>query len=101
MNADGRKREGNQMPVIDSSIPALLLRRAVEQPDATAFTYIDYGHDPAGFAETLTWGAVARRARILADELALCGSPGDRVAIGASGPGVRRRLLRGATGGFH
>jgi len=69
------------MPVIDSSIPALLLRRAVEQPDATAFTYIDYGHDPAGFAETLTWGAVARRARILADELALCGSPGDRVAI--------------------
>jgi long-chain fatty acid adenylase/transferase FadD26 len=81
MNADGRKREGNQMPVTDSSIPALLNRRATEQPDGAAFTYVDYGQDPAGFAETLTWGEVARRAHILADELALCGSPGDRVAI--------------------
>jgi long-chain fatty acid adenylase/transferase FadD26 len=59
----------------------LLNRRAAEQPDGAAFTYVDYGHDPAGFAETLTWGEVARRAHILADELALCGSPGDRVAI--------------------
>ena len=69
------------MPVTDSSIPALLQERAGQQPDAVAFTYIDYEQDPEGFAETLTWSQVLRRARILAEELALCGSPGDRVAI--------------------
>jgi long-chain fatty acid adenylase/transferase FadD26 len=75
------EREGNAMPVIDSSIPALLQERAAQQPDAAAYTFIDYEQDPAGFAETLTWSQVSRRARILAEELALCGSPGDRVAI--------------------
>ncbi len=69
------------MPVSNASIPALLQGRADEQPDATAFTYIDYEQDPTGFAETLTWSQMSRRARILAEELALCGSPGDRVAI--------------------
>ena len=69
------------MPVSNASIPALLQARADEQPDATAFTYIDYEQDPKGFAETLTWSEMSHRARILAEELALCGSPGDRVAI--------------------
>ncbi len=69
------------MPLTDSSIPALLQARADEQPDATAFTFIDYNQDPKGFAENLTWSQVARRAGIVAEELALCGSPGDRAAI--------------------
>ena len=69
------------MPLTPSSIPALLQARAEQEPDAPAFTYIDYGQDPGGFAESLTWSQVYRRARTLAEELALCGSPGDRVAI--------------------
>src|SRR6202008_1101593 len=69
------------VPLLPSSIPALLQTRAEQQPDAPAFIYIDYGQDPAGFAESLTWSQVYRRARTLAEELALCGSPGDRVAI--------------------
>ena len=69
------------MPVTDSSIPALLQARAQQQPDAVAFTFIDYGQDPNGFAENLTWSQVNQRARIIAEELALCGSPGDRAAI--------------------
>jgi long chain fatty acid CoA FadD26 len=69
------------VPLTPPSIPALLQTRAEQQPDAPAFTYIDYGQDPAGFAESLTWSQVYRRARTLAEELALCGSPGDRVAI--------------------
>ena len=69
------------MPVTPSCIPDLLQARAEQQPDAPAFTYIDYGQDPAGFAESLTWSQVYRRACTLAEELALCGSRGDRVAI--------------------
>jgi long chain fatty acid CoA FadD26 len=75
------EREGSAMPVTDSSVPALLHARANQQPDATAFTYIDYGQDPKGLAEKLTWSQVHSRARIIAEELRLCGSPGDRVAI--------------------
>ncbi|BBX97572.1 long-chain-fatty-acid--AMP ligase FAAL26/FadD26 [Mycobacterium lacus] len=69
------------MPVTDSSIPALLEERADQQPDAAAFTYIDYGQDPKGFAESLTWSQVYAGACVIAEELKLCGSPGDRVAI--------------------
>lgn len=69
------------MPVTDSSIPALLKRRAEQQADTTAFTFLDYGIDPKGFAENLTWAQVYSRACIIAEELKLCGVPGDRVAI--------------------
>ncbi|CAM3117401.1 acyl-CoA synthetase [Mycobacterium intermedium] len=69
------------MPVTDSSIPALLKRRAEQQADTTAFTFLDYGIDPDGFAESLTWAQVYGRACIIAEELKLCGVPGDRVAI--------------------
>jgi len=71
------------MPVTYFSIPALLQARADQRPDEVAFTYIDYGQDPKGFAESLTWSQVFQRACIVAEELALCGSPGDRVAISA------------------
>jgi long chain fatty acid CoA FadD26 len=68
------------MPVVDS-IPAILAERARQQPDDVAFTFIDYELDPAGFAESLTWSQVSRRARIVAEELLGYGSAGDRAAI--------------------
>ena len=69
------------MPVIDSSIPAVLEERARQQPEDIAYTFIDYEVDPAGYAESLTWSQLERRARIVAQELLLCGSVGDRAAI--------------------
>ncbi len=69
------------MVVSDLSVPALLEERVVKQADTTAYTYVDYGLDPKGFAESLTWSQVHARACIIAEELKLCGSPGDRVAI--------------------
>lgn len=73
--------EGEGMVRTDSSIVALLRERADQQPDALAFTYLDYEQDPSGFAESLTWSQLFGRACIIAEELTLCGSPGDRVAI--------------------
>ena len=69
------------MPLIESSIPAVLERLAQQHPDDVAFTFIDYEVDPAGFAESLTWSQVHQRARVVAEELLRCGSVGDRVAI--------------------
>ncbi|MET0994459.1 MAG: AMP-binding protein, partial [Mycobacterium sp.] len=69
------------MPVIESSIPAVLEDRARQHPDGIAFTFIDYEVDPTGFAESLTWSQVHRRAGVVAEELLLCGSVGDRAAI--------------------
>ena len=69
------------MTARESSISAVLGERARQQPDARAFTFIDYELDPAGDSETLTWFQVHRRAQVVAAELASCGSPGDRVAI--------------------
>ena len=64
-----------------TTIPALIERRAVEQPDDTAYTFIDYGADPAGVAESLTWSELRDRVNTVAEELSKHGSPGDRVAI--------------------
>jgi long chain fatty acid CoA FadD26 len=69
------------MPLIDSSIPALLREQALRQPDAAAFTFIDYELDPAGFTESLTWAQAFQRVQVVAAEIASCGSPGDRVGI--------------------
>ncbi len=69
------------MPVHEQFIPAVLAERALRQPDDIAYTFIDYEVDAAGFAESLTWSQLARRARIIADELLLCASAGDRAAI--------------------
>ncbi|MBV9639949.1 MAG: AMP-binding protein [Mycobacteriaceae bacterium] len=65
----------------ESSLTKLLHERATRQPDATAYTYVDYEADPNGFAESLTWAQVHHRAQIVAEELKVCGSSGDRVAI--------------------
>jgi long chain fatty acid CoA FadD26 len=72
---------GNAIGTIQSSLPALLKERASRQPDATAYTFIDYEVDPAGVAESITWSEANRRALGVAEELSLCGSVGDRAAI--------------------
>jgi long chain fatty acid CoA FadD26 len=69
------------MPAIELSISAVLAERARQQPDAPAYTFIDYDVDPAGNSRRLTWSQVHARAQVVAAELASCGSPGDRVAI--------------------
>ncbi len=69
------------MAVTEASLPAMLAERARQQPDASAYTFIDYELDPAGYSQTLTWSQLRRRAQVVAGELASCGSPGDRVAI--------------------
>src|SRR3954468_23645735 len=72
---------GNAIGTIQSSLPALLKERASRQPDATAYTFIDYEVDPAGVAKSITWSEAHRRALGVAEELSLCGSIGDRAAI--------------------
>ncbi|MFL6085326.1 MAG: AMP-binding protein [Mycobacterium sp.] len=67
--------------MVESSLPALLRERASLQPDDTAYTFIDYEHDWAGIAESLTWFQVYRRTRNVARELRLSASPGDRAVI--------------------
>jgi long-chain fatty acid adenylase/transferase FadD26 len=69
------------MSAVESSISAVLGERARQQPDALAFTFIDYEVDPAGYSQSLTWSQVHQRAHVVAAELASSGSPGDRVAI--------------------
>jgi long-chain fatty acid adenylase/transferase FadD26 len=69
------------MRVSESSIPVVLKERARRRPNDTAFTFVDYGVDPAGFSESLTWSQVYQRAQLVAAELAHCGSVGDRAAI--------------------
>jgi long-chain fatty acid adenylase/transferase FadD26 len=65
----------------EASLTSLLHDRATRTPDATAYTFIDYDVDPAGFAESLTWAQLHRAVASVADELSTCGSPGDRAAI--------------------
>ena len=69
------------MPVVVCSIPAALEARAKQQPNDVAFTFIDYEVDPAGYSESLTWSALYQRVRVVAQELSLCSSVGDRAAI--------------------
>ncbi|HYN72049.1 MAG TPA: AMP-binding protein [Nakamurella sp.] len=69
------------MPSTDTSIPALLRTRATEQPDVTAYTFMDGALDGSGFAESLTWAQVYRRSLVVAEELRRHGSTGDRAGI--------------------
>ena len=67
--------------VTESSLPALLRKVADQQPNRAAYRFIDYEVNLSGSAEVLTWSQVHRRAMTVADELRLCASTGDRVAI--------------------
>ncbi len=69
------------MPETEFSIPALLERKAQQQPDALAYTFVDYDADPNGVAESLTWSELHDRVQVVAEELAKYGSPGDRAVI--------------------
>ena len=68
-------------PIAHLSLPALLLQRATETPDALAYIFMDPEVTGTGEAETLTWAQLHRKSLVLADELRLHGAPGDRAAI--------------------
>lgn len=67
--------------IADFSIPALLERRASQQPDAIAYTFVDYATDPAGETESLTWSELHDRVTAIAGHLGRHGSPGDRAVV--------------------
>jgi long-chain fatty acid adenylase/transferase FadD26 len=69
------------MAVTEASIAAVLREWARQQPDAPAYTYIDYDVDPAGYRQTLTWADLYGRVQTLAAEISTYGAPGDRAAI--------------------
>ena len=69
------------MPITERTVTELLRKRAADDPDTVAYTFVDYGLDPNGFAETLTWSQVHQRAVNVADEIRQCGSLGDRAAV--------------------
>ena len=69
------------MAVTEASIAAVLREWARQQPDAPAYTYVDYDVDPAGYRQTLTWSELYGRVQVLAAEIATVGAPGDRAAI--------------------
>ncbi len=69
------------MAVTEASIAAVLREWARQQPDAPAYTYVDYDVDPAGYRQTLTWSELYGRVQALAAEIATVGAPGDRAAI--------------------
>lgn len=72
---------GAAMAVTDHSLPALLVQRVEQQPDALAFTFVDGAEDPIGHAEGLTWSQVYQRTLVVADTLRFRGSPGDRAPM--------------------
>jgi len=59
----------------------MLHGRASLRPNDVAFTFTDYGHDPAGVRESLTWAQLSRRTLNVARELSLRASVGDRAII--------------------
>ncbi|WP_119727941.1 fatty acyl-AMP ligase [Thermomonospora amylolytica] len=59
----------------------LVGRWAAEKPDAPAFTFVDYGTDPAGEHVTLSWAETDRRARATAAALRRIAAPGERAAL--------------------
>jgi len=64
-----------------SSILSMLHGRASLRPNDVAFTFTDYGRDPAGVRESLTWAQLSRRTMNVARELSLRASVGDRAVI--------------------
>ena len=69
------------MAVTEASIAAVLRDWARQQPDAPAYTYIDYEIDPAGYEQKLSWSELFGRVQALAAEIATIAAPGDRAAI--------------------
>src|SRR5882724_1713484 len=59
----------------------MLHGRASLRPNDVAFTFTDYGHDPAGVRESLTRSQLSRRTMNVARQLSLHASVGDRAVI--------------------
>ena len=59
------------MSMVEPSVPAMLGEQARQQPDAPAYTFIDYEVDSAGFSQTLTWSEVNERAQVAGSGAAL------------------------------
>src|SRR6201996_8241513 len=59
----------------------MLHGRASLRPDDVAFTFTDYGRDPAGVSESLTWSQMSRRTLNVARELGVHAAVGDRAVI--------------------
>ncbi len=76
-----RRARGSVLPVVGSSIPAVLRERASLNPNGAAITYIDYDQTWDGVEETLTWSQLYRRMLNVAEQLKLHGSTGDRAVI--------------------
>ncbi|MFC0038571.1 fatty acyl-AMP ligase [Actinomadura rayongensis] len=68
-------------PADESPLISRLSGWAWEFAHETAYTFVDYGTDPAGVATHLTWAELDRRARAVAAALRETSSPGDRAAI--------------------
>ncbi|MDT5126448.1 MAG: fatty acid CoA ligase FadD21 [Mycobacterium sp.] len=64
-----------------SSILSMLHGRASLRPGDVAFTFTEYGQDPAGVRESLTWSQLSRRTMNVAHELGRRASVGDRAVI--------------------
>jgi len=59
-----------------------MLRQCVNlAPDGMAYTFMDYGHDRAGIAETVTYLQLYRRTLNVARELKRCAPAGERAVI--------------------
>ncbi len=71
------------MPVTDRSV--LLQERAKTSNLTALHIRTSTGSDPKGFADSLTWSQVYSRACIIAEELKLCGLPGDRAVLAPQG----------------
>ncbi len=71
----------SRFAISESTLTDVLHKAATQFPNRAAYKFIDYEVDPNGFAQTLTWWQVYRRAVIVAEELRMCASSGDRVAI--------------------
>jgi long-chain fatty acid adenylyltransferase FadD28 len=67
--------------MVESPISAVLREHASQQPNRSAFTFMDYEQDWAGVAESLTWSQLYRRTLKVAEELRHCASTGDRAVI--------------------
>jgi acyl-CoA synthetase (AMP-forming)/AMP-acid ligase II len=50
----------------EATILELIEHKAERQPDELAFTFVDYDVDPDGVAESLTWGQLHQRVRVVA-----------------------------------
>jgi fatty acid CoA ligase FadD21 len=59
----------------------MLHGRASLRPNDVAFTFTDYGQNPAGVAESITWAQLSRRTMNLARELSVNAAVGGRAVI--------------------